>query len=202
MTGGDDGSFHGGQKVLKVGQEKIDRLTDLTGEMVAAKNALPYLAQQAEKVFAQRELAREIKAQCAVINRIAEDMQHAIMQPRVMLVGAVFRRFGRLVRDISKKLGKDVSLEVEGEEAEADKNVIQALADPLIHILRNSLDHGIELPEARRHAGKPAQGIIKVAARQQSDRVIIEITDDGAGVDPQRVRDTAVERGLIPADKG
>jgi len=119
----------------------------------------------------------------------------------MMPVGTVFQRFGRLVRDISKKLGKDVSLEVEGEETEADKNVIEALADPLIHILRNSLDHGIEMPEARRKAGKPTQGVIKVAARQESDRVIIEITDDGAGVDPQRVRDKAVERGLIPADK-
>jgi two-component system chemotaxis sensor kinase CheA len=199
--GGDDNNFQGGQKVLKVGQEKIDRLMDLIGEMVVAKNALPYLAQRAEQVFAQRELAREIKAQYAVINRIAEDMQHAIMQVRMMPVGTVFQRFGRLVRDISKKLGKDVSLEVEGEETEADKNVIEALADPLIHILRNSLDHGIEMPENRRKAGKPAQGVIKVAARQESDRVIIEITDDGAGVDPQRVRDKAVERGLIPADK-
>jgi two-component system chemotaxis sensor kinase CheA len=199
--GGDDNNFQGGQKVLKVGQEKIDRLMDLIGEMVVAKNALPYLAQRAEEVFAQRELAREIKAQYAVINRIAEDMQHAIMLVRMMPVGTVFQRFGRLVRDISKKLGKDVSLEVEGEETEADKNVIEALADPLIHILRNSLDHGIEMPEARRKAGKPTQGVIKVAARQESDRVIIEITDDGAGVDPQRVRDKAVERGLIPADK-
>jgi two-component system chemotaxis sensor kinase CheA len=200
-AGGDDGNFHGGQKVLKVGQEKIDRLMDLIGEMVVAKNALPYLAQRAEEVFAQRELAREIKAQYAVINRIAEDMQHAIMQVRMMPVGTVFQRFGRLVRDISKKLGKDVSLEIEGEETEADKNVIEALADPLIHILRNSLDHGIEMPEVRRKAGKPAQGVIRVAARQESDRVIIEITDDGAGVDPQRVRDKAVERGLIPGDK-
>lgn len=199
--GGDEGGFHGNQKGLKVGQEKIDRLMDLIGEMVVAKNALPYLAQRAEEVFAQRELAREIKAQYAVINRIAEDMQHAIMQVRMMPVGTVFQRFGRLVRDISKKLGKDVSLEIEGEETEADKNVIEALADPLIHILRNSLDHGIELPEARRKAGKPAQGVIRVAARQESDRVIIEITDDGAGVDPQRVRDKAVERGLIPGDK-
>ncbi|WP_290874531.1 chemotaxis protein CheA, partial [Aquabacterium sp.] len=197
--GGDDGNGH--QKVLKVGQEKIDRLMDLIGEMVVAKNALPYLAQRAETVFQQRELAREIKAQYAVINRIAEDMQHAIMQVRMMPVGTVFQRFGRLVRDISKKLGKDVQLVVEGEDTEADKNIIEALADPLIHILRNSLDHGIELPETRRAAGKTPQGTIRVAARQESDRVVIEINDDGAGIDPQRVRNKAVERGLIPADK-
>ena len=195
---GDDG---GHQKVLKVGQEKIDRLMDLIGEMVVAKNALPYLAQRAETVFAQRELAREIKAQYAVINRIAEDMQHAIMQVRMMPVGTVFQRFGRLVRDVSKKLSKDVQLVIEGEETEADKNVIESLADPLIHIIRNSLDHGIEQPEARVKAGKPAQGTIRVSARQESDRVLIEITDDGAGVNPNTVRAKAIERGLIPADK-
>lgn len=194
----DDGSH---QKVLKVGQEKIDRLMDLIGEMVVAKNALPYLAQRAETHFQQRELAREIKAQYAVINRIAEDMQHAIMQVRMMPVGTVFQRFGRLVRDTSRKLGKDVALVIEGEETEADKNIIESLADPLIHIIRNSLDHGIELPEVRQKAGKPAQGTIRVAARQESDRVILEIVDDGAGVDPQRVRRKAIERGLIPEDK-
>ena len=200
-VGGDEGGHHGNQKVLKVGQEKIDRLMDLIGEMVVAKNALPYLAQRAEQVFQQRELAREIKAQYAVINRIAEDMQHAIMQVRMLPVGTVFQRFGRLVRDISKKLGKEVSLEIEGDETEADKNVIESLADPLIHILRNSLDHGIEMPETRRAAGKPVQGTIRVVARQESDRVIIEIIDDGAGIDPNRIRHKAVERGLIPADK-
>lgn len=131
---------HAHSKQLKVSQEKVDRLMDLIGEMVVAKNALPYLAQRAEEVFQQRELAREIKVQYAVINRIAEDMQHAIMQVRMLPVGAVFQRFGRLVRDISKKLGKEVQLVIEGEETEADKNVIEALADPLIHILRNS--HG------------------------------------------------------------
>ena len=197
-SGGDDPSH---QKVLKVGQEKIDRLMDLIGEMVVAKNALPYLAHRAETHFQQRELAREIKAQYAVINRIAEDMQHAIMQVRMMPVGTIFQRFGRLVRDTSRKLGKDVNLVIEGEETEADKNVIESLADPLIHIIRNSLDHGIELPEQRQKAGKPAQGTIRVAARQESDRVIIEIDDDGAGVDPQRVRRKAIERGLIPEDK-
>ncbi|MBK1714870.1 hypothetical protein CKO43_19090 [Rubrivivax gelatinosus] len=198
---GEDGPGAASPKVLKVGQEKVDRLMDLIGEMVVAKNSLPYLAQRAETVFGQRELAREIKAQYTVINRIAEDMQHAIMQVRMLPVGAVFQRFGRLVRDISRKLGKEVNLVIEGEETEADKNVIEPLADPLIHILRNSLDHGIEMPQARRAAGKPAAGTIRIAAHQESDRVVIEISDDGAGIDAARVRDKAVERGLIPADR-
>ncbi|MEY8877928.1 MAG: chemotaxis protein CheA, partial [Leptothrix sp. (in: b-proteobacteria)] len=198
---GEDPNGPPAHRVLKVTQEKVDRLMDLIGEMVVAKNSLPYLAQRAEEVFGQRELSREIKAQYAVINRIAEDMQHAIMQVRMLPVGVVFQRFGRLIRDISKKLGKDVNLVIEGEETEADKNVIEPLADPLIHILRNSLDHGIERPEVRRAAGKPAAGTIRIRAHQESDRVIIEISDDGAGVDPARVRAKAVERGLIPADR-
>ncbi len=197
----DEGTASQPQKTLKVSQERIDRLMELTGEMVVAKNSLPYLAKRAEEVFHQRELAREIKAQYAVINRIAEDMQQAVMQVRMLPVGAVFQRFGRLVRDISRKLGKEVELVIEGEETEADKNVIEPLADPLIHILRNSLDHGIELPDVRRSLGKPATGTIRIVARQESDRVVIEITDDGAGVDAARVRAKAVERGLIPADR-
>jgi two-component system chemotaxis sensor kinase CheA len=189
------------QKVLKVSQDKIDRLMDLIGEMVVAKNALPYLADRAETVFQQRELSREIKNQYAVINRIAEDMQHAIMQVRMLPVGTIFQRFNRLVRDISRKLGKDVQLVIEGEDTEADKNVIESLADPLIHILRNSLDHGLELPQVRVKAGKPAQGTLRVSAHQEADRVFLDISDDGAGIDTDRVRAKAVERGLIPADR-
>jgi len=200
-TAAEDGSTERGQKVLKVSQDKIDRLMELIGEMVVAKNALPYLATRAESLFGQRELAREIKAQYSVINRIAEDMQHAIMQVRMLPVGIIFQRFGRLVRDLSKKLGKDVSLVVEGEETEADKNVIESLADPLIHILRNSLDHGLETPEVRLAAGKPAQGTLRVSARQEGDRVMLTIHDDGAGIDTDRVRLKAIERGLIPADR-
>ncbi|NBS48579.1 MAG: chemotaxis protein CheA, partial [Betaproteobacteria bacterium] len=184
----------------KIAQEKIDQLMDLIGEMVVAKNGLPYLAQRAETVFGQRELAREIKAQYSVINRISEDMQNAIMQVRMMPVGVIFQRFPRLVRDISRRLGKEVELVIEGEETEADKNVIEALADPLIHILRNSLDHGLETAQVRLAAGKPATGVLKVSARQESDQVILEISDDGAGIDPQRVRAKAIERGLVTAD--
>lgn len=197
----EDGSAERGQKVLKVSQDKIDRLMELIGEMVVAKNALPYLATRAESLFGQRELAREIKTQYSVINRIAEDMQHAIMQVRMLPVGIIFQRFGRLVRDLSKKLGKDVSLVIEGEDTEADKNVIESLADPLIHILRNSLDHGLETPEVRLAAGKPAQGTLRVVARQEGDRVMLTISDDGTGIDTDRVRLKAVERGLIPADR-
>lgn len=184
-------------KVLKVDQAKVDRLMSLIGEMVVAKNSLPYLARRAEDEFGVRELAREIKAQYAVINRIAEEMQDAIMQVRMMPVSFVFQRFPRLVRDISRKLGKEVELVLEGEETEADKTIVEALADPLIHIVRNSLDHGIELPEVRQAAGKPAVGRLVIRAQQESDRVVIEVIDDGKGIDPGVVKRKAYEKGLI-----
>jgi two-component system chemotaxis sensor kinase CheA len=184
-------------KTLKVDQEKIDRLMNLIGEMVVAKNALPYLANRAETVFGVRELSREIKAQYAVINRVAEEMQDTIMQVRMMPVSFIFQRFPRMVRDISRKLGKEVHLVLEGETTEADKNIIEALADPLIHIVRNSLDHGLEMPDVRKAAGKPAEGKLLIRASQESDRVLIEIIDDGKGINPDVIKNKAYEKGLI-----
>ncbi|MGL4604895.1 MAG: chemotaxis protein CheW [Iodobacter sp.] len=186
-----------GIRILKVPQEKVDRLLDLIGEMVVAKNALPYLAMRAETVFGNQELAREIKAQYAVIHRIAEEMQDGIMQVRMLPVGAVFQRFSRLVRDVAKKLGKEVRLVIEGEETEADKNIVEALADPLIHILRNSLDHGIELPHIREAAGKSREGRLTVRAHQEGDHVFIEVEDDGKGISAAVVKRKAHEKGLI-----
>jgi two-component system chemotaxis sensor kinase CheA len=186
-----------GSKSIKVDQVKIDRLMNLIGEMVVSKNALPYLAGRAETVFGVRELSREIKAQYAVINRIAEEMQDAIMQVSMMPVSFVFQRFPRLVRDTSRKLGKEVNLVLEGEETEADKNIIESLGDPLVHIVRNSLDHGFELPEVRLASGKPAVGTLTIRATQESDRVVIEISDDGKGIDPKVIKQKAYEKGII-----
>jgi two-component system chemotaxis sensor kinase CheA len=184
-------------KTLKVDQVKVDRLMNLIGEMVVAKNAIPYLASRAENVFGVRELSREIKAQYAVINRISEEMQDAIMQVRMMPVSFVFQRFPRLVRDTSRKLGKEVDLVLEGQETAADKNIIESLGDPLVHIVRNSLDHGIEMPNVRVALGKPALGTLKMIAKQESDRVVIEISDDGKGIDPEIIKRKAYQKGLI-----
>ena len=184
-------------KSIKVDQARIDRLMNLIGEMVVAKNALPYLAGRAESLFGVRELAREIKAQYSVINRIAEELQDSIMQVRMMPMSFVFQRFPRLVRDTSNKLGKKVNLILEGEETEADKNIIEALCDPLMHIVRNSLDHGIEPPDLRLAAGKPATGTLLIRAVQESDRVVIEVRDDGKGIDPEFIKRKAFEKGLL-----
>lgn len=190
-----------GPKSIKVDQTKIDRLMNLIGEMVVAKNALPYLAGRAETVFGVRDLSREIKSQYAVINRIAEEMQDSIMQVRMMPVSFVFQRFPRLVRDTSNRLGKEVNLVLEGEETEADKNVIESLGDPLMHIVRNSLDHGIEMPDIRRSHGKPAAGTIVIRATQEADRVVIEIRDDGKGIDPDVIKRMAFEKGIIDRER-
>jgi two-component system chemotaxis sensor kinase CheA len=187
----------GPSKSLKVDQVKIDRLMNLIGEMIVSKNALPYLAARAENVFGVRELSREIKAQYAVINRISDEMQDAIMQVRMMPASFVFQRFPRLVRDTSRKLGKEVNLVLVGEETEADKNIIEALGDPLVHIVRNSLDHGFEMPDVRLAAGKPVAGTLTITATQESDRVVIEIKDDGKGIDPVAIKQKAYERGII-----
>jgi len=175
----------------------VDRLMNLIGELVVSKNGLPYLAVRAESQFGVRELSREIKSQYSIINRIADEMQDAIMQVRMMAVSFVFQRFPRLVRDISRKLGKEVQLVLEGEQTEADKNIIESLADPLMHIVRNSLDHGLETSEVRLAAGKPATGKLTIRAAQEADRVVIEIIDDGKGIDPAVIKQKAYEKGII-----
>ena len=186
-------------RVLKVDQDRIDRLMNLIGELVVSKNALPFLARRAEFVHGSREMSREIKDQYAVIDRLAQEMQGAIMQVRMIPVSDVFDRFPRLVRDLARKLDKRIELAVEGEDTAADKTIIEALGDPLLHIVRNAIDHGIEPAAQREAAGKPGCATIRLAACQEGDQVVIEVADDGRGIDPARMRRSAVEKGLLAA---
>lgn len=191
----------GGPRVLKVDQAKIDALMTLIGELVVSKNSLPFLARRAESVHGSREMAREIKDLFAVIDRLAQEMQAAIMAVRMLPVSEVLDRFPRLVRDVARKLGKRVSLVIEGEDTAADKNIIEVLGDPLLHIIRNALDHGIELPDDRIAAGKAPEATVLIRAFQESDQVIIEVKDDGRGIDPDKIRKAAVAKGLIDAEQ-
>jgi len=184
-------------RILRVDQEKVDALMNLVGELVVAKNSLPFLARRAEQQYGLRELSREIKDQYSVIDRIAQELQGAVMSVRMMPVGQVFQRFPRLVRDLARKLGKQVNLVIQGEDTEADKNVIENLFDPLLHMVRNSLDHGIEGPEERMASGKPAFGTVRLLARHDADQVVIEVVDDGRGIDPEAIKRKAYERGLL-----
>ncbi len=184
-------------KPLKVDPARIDALMDLVGELVVAKNGLPFLARRAEEEYGSRELAKEIKAQHAVINRIAEELQAAVMQVRMVPVSRAVQRLPRLVRDVARKLGKEVNLRIVGEDVEADKTVVEELGEPLIHLVRNSLDHGLESPEDREAAGKPREGTIEIVATQREDHVTLEIRDDGRGIDPEVIKRKAWQKGLI-----
>ena len=183
-------------RLLKVDPTRIDALLGLVGELVVAKNSLPFLARRAEEEFGSRQLAREIKERYAVVNRIAEELQSAVMRVRMMPLAQVFRRFPRLVRDLSAKLGKSIRLEILGEETEADKGIVEELFDPLVHLFRNSIDHGIEMPDDREAIGKAREGHIRLSAQHADDHVIIELCDDGHGIDVERVRQKAAEKGL------
>ncbi|NIY72435.1 chemotaxis protein CheA [Marivivens donghaensis] len=186
---------------LRVDAERVDPLMNLAGELIVAKNAMPFLAQKAEAADNAGDLVREIKSQHNTINRIAEELQAAIMQIRMVPVGNILSRFNRLVRDLSRKLGKDIQYLVDGEDTEADKAIVDELSEPVVHLIRNSIDHGIEDPKAREQAGKPRQGTIRIRAYHKEENVVLEISDDGKGIDVDRVLTKAVERGLLDQEK-
>ena len=187
--------------VLKVDQAKVDALMNLIAELVVSKNSLPFLAKRAEDVYGSREMSREIKDQYAIIDRLAQEMQRAIMDVRMLPVSEVFQRFPRLVRDLSRKLDKQIELRIVGEDTAADKTIIESLGDPLIHLVRNAIDHGIETPEQRVDAGKPEAAMVQLKAFQEGDQVIIEVSDDGRGIDPVAIRLKAFEKGMITEEK-
>ncbi|RJS91599.1 chemotaxis protein CheA [Salinisphaera sp. Q1T1-3] len=196
---GEDAKPQADNKPLRVEQHRIDELMTLAGELIVAKNALPFLAKRIGDGDDRDELVRELKANQADLDRIADRIQSAVMSARMVPVSSIFQRFPRLVRDISRKLEKDVELVMEGENTEADKNIIAGLADPLIHLVRNSLDHGLETPAERRAAGKPGTGRIVLRAKALDDQVLIEVGDDGGGIDPARIKQKAFDKDLIDA---
>ncbi len=193
--------LHIGGRTLKVDQEKVDHLMELVGELNVAKNGLTFLAAAAEEEFGSRVLGRRIKDQYAGMHRIAEELQAAVMDIRMLPLSVSFARFPRMVRDLGRRLGKEIDLVLEGEETMADKDVIEALGDPLVHLVRNSLDHGIEPASERASAGKIPTATLKLAAVADGDAVVVEVSDDGRGVDPERVKRKAYEKGLISEEQ-
>jgi two-component system chemotaxis sensor kinase CheA len=183
-------------KTVKIDQESIDSLMNVVGELLVAKNSLPYLADNVGGMT-HDVIKREIMEKYIFINRLSEQLQDLIMGMRMLPISYVFDRYPKLVRDIAKKLGKKVKLEMEGGETRLDKNMIEMLADPMIHIMRNSLDHGIELPDVREKKGKDGSGTVTLKAYAESDRIIIEIIDDGAGINVERVANKVLEKGLM-----
>jgi len=187
-------------RMLRIDAARIDRMADLVGEMVVAKNALAHLAGQASNGLDHKDLARGLLANQATIDRLVAEMHRAVMDIRLMPMRDIFRRFPRAVRDIAGQSGKAVDFSMEGEDVEADKSVVEGLFEPLLHVLRNAIDHGAEPEALRLEAGKSARTVIVLRARRVGDRVVVEVQDDGRGIDPSRIRQVARERGLAPAD--
>lgn len=187
-------------KTVKIEQESVDSLMNIIGELLVAKNSLPYLADSVDKMTTE-ETKRGIMEKYNFINRLSEQLQDLIMSMRMLPISYVFDRYPKLVRDIAKKLDKKVKLTMEGGETKLDKNIIEMMADPMIHIMRNSLDHGIESPSDREAKGKSPEGNVTLKAYAQSDKIIIEIKDDGAGINVERVIQKVIEKGLLTMDQ-
>jgi len=188
---------------MRVNVRKLDELINLIGELVLERNRLAQLSRDCSAGrLSSGEVDSVLTESAARLSFITEELQTAGLKTRMMPIDAVFRKFPRLVRDLAHDLQKEVQLEVRGQETEIDKTMVELIGDPLVHLVRNSLDHGIEMPDTRASAGKPRQGTIRLEARQEGDQIIILVADDGAGINADRVLRKAVEKGLVTAEKG
>ncbi len=187
------------EDVIRVDVERVEALMNLVGELVLDRNRIVKLA----SLLSQKEdpLVEELIESITGMSRTVSDLQDAVMKLRMQPVKKIFSKFPRVVRDLAKKLNKKVQLILEGEDTEIDRSILDKLEDPLIHLVRNAIDHGIEPPEERIKAGKPEVGTIKLGAYQEGDRIIIYIEDDGRGIDPEKVKRKAIEKGLITPEQ-
>ena len=186
---------------LRVDAERIDAVLNLVGELVIGKSMLMQAIGEFEKRFAKDPLRTKLSDAMAFQARVLNDLQKSVMKIRMVPVDQLFRRFPRLVRDVAKTCGKDVVLQVSGQETDLDKSILDVVAEPLSHLLRNAIDHGIETPEERVAAGKPPQGTIKLNAFHQGNQIVIECSDDGSGIDRFKLVSKAVERGVLSHDE-
>jgi len=187
-------------KTVKIDQQDIDMLMDIVGEILVIKNSLPYLA---DSISADSYISakRELLSKYEEISRVTDQLQDKVMGMRLLPISYIFNRYPKLVREMSKKLGKKIEYKEYGSETKLDKMMIEKLADPLIHIIRNSLDHGLEEPAQRLEAGKSESGTLTIGAKSEGDRVFIEIKDDGRGIDLAKVINIALEKRLVDPDK-
>ncbi len=185
---------------IRVDHEKLDHLMNLIGELIINRNRYTLIARHLEEANNSVDLqhvAQSLSETTYAMARISDDLQDTIMKVRMVPVASVFSRFPRLVRDLSRKSGKEVDLILEGEETELDKSVVEVIGDPLVHLIRNSVDHGIEPQEDRVAAGKPIKGRVVLRAFHKGNSVAIEIEDDGKGIDPDKMREVAIRKGII-----
>lgn len=177
---------------VRVDTSRLDEIMNMVGELVLVRNRISTL----EAAFENEDMAKAVNN----LTVVTGDLQAAVMKTRMQPIKKVFGRFPRVVRDLARSLKKDINLELRGEETDLDKNLVEALADPLVHLVRNAVDHGIEMPDKREANGKPRQGNIVLGAAQEGDHILLTIADDGAGMDPEVLRRKAVEKGMMDQD--
>ncbi|RAK00765.1 chemotaxis protein CheA [Aliidiomarina maris] len=179
---------------VRVDTKRLDDIMNMVGELVLVRNRL--LSLDNKQDIDSEELSKTI----ANLDVVTGDLQGAVMKTRMQPIKKVFGRFPRVVRDLARTLKKEINLELSGEDTDLDKNLVEALADPLVHLVRNAVDHGIELPDEREKAGKPRIGNVKLAASQEGDHILLSITDDGAGMDAEKLKRLAIKRGVLDED--
>ena len=189
------------EEVIRVDVERVETLMNLVGELVLDRNRIVKLASSLETSCEDSDVIEELIDSITGMSRTVSDLQDAVMKLRMQPVKKIFSKFPRIVRDLAKRLNKKVNLVLEGEDTEIDRSILDKLEDPLIHLVRNAIDHGIEPPEERVAAGKPEEGTIKLSAYQEGDRIIISIEDDGRGINVEKVKKKAVEKGLITPEQ-
>lgn len=183
------------ETTVRVDTARLDDIMNMVGELVLVRNRLSTLAGE-ELDQAKEEMTKAV----ANLDVVTGDLQMAVMKTRMQPIKKVFGRFPRVVRDLARTLKKDVALEMVGEDTDLDKNLVEALADPLVHLVRNSVDHGIEMPDVREAQGKPRQGTVRLAAQQEGDHILLTIEDDGAGMDPEKLKRIAINKGVLDED--
>jgi len=192
----DAGSLRSISRTVRVDIDKLDLLMNIVGELVLSKGAITGICERL-RTSGEKELAGELTKATRILERRLHDLQKGVMDVRMVPVGQLFEKMTRIVRRVSNEQGKKVELDIRGADTELDKLIIEDVSDPLMHIIRNAIDHGVETPVERREAGKPEKGMICLWAAQKGNHVVIEVRDDGRGIDPERVRRKAVARGLV-----
>lgn len=186
---------------IRVDTARFDQILNLSGEIGLTKNRLSCLREALVGAGRRDDAAAEtLDSVFSQLDTLVSDLQSAVMMARMQPVGRVFQKYSRLARDLARQLGKDVELNITGGETEVDKTILDELNDPLVHLVRNAVDHGIETMVERRSVGKPARGTVRLSARQTGDSIVIEVSDDGRGMDPEVIRRKAVEKGVISAE--
>jgi two-component system, chemotaxis family, sensor kinase CheA len=185
------------ETTIRVDTERLDQVLNLSGEIGLTKNRLVCLRSDLLQGKDSAASLRALDEAVSQLDLLVGDLQNAVMKTRMQPVGRLFQKYPRMARDVARQLGKDVELEISGEETELDRTMIDELSDPLVHLVRNAVDHGIETPEERLAAGKPAKSVVRLSAEQVGDRIILEISDDGRGMRADVLRRKALEKGLI-----